>query len=189
MSFFQIYTLIEYSLVVFYNICTPTHKAPSYSWRTGPDEIGQKGINQPTLNLTSSTKNSNLKFPKIFNRKCMSFHIFEGLEQYSTQGRIKNGETGNCSGAPAGSGPPWWNLFAAYKILIWKIFVINIVHSTRMQLYIIFLCCVKYQGPQQQLISLQVWLSASFCNRYWKVYKYFLFCSMQIYLIFLVTFY
>jgi len=50
---------------------------------------------------------------------------------------------------------------------------------------LIFLCCVKYQGP---LISLQVWLSASFSNCYWKAYNYFRFCSMQIYLIFLLTF-
>ena len=31
------------------------------------------------------------------------------------------------------------------------------------------ICCVKYQGdkgPQQQLIYLQVWLSAIFSNRY-----------------------
>jgi len=35
---------------------------------------------------------------------------------------------------------------------------------------IIFLCYAKYQGdkgPQQQLIYLQVWLSARFGNRYW----------------------
>jgi len=57
-----------------------------------------------------------------------------------------------------------------------------------LQFYIIFLCCVKYQVPQQQLIYLQIWLSASFCNRYWIAYKYFWFCSMQIYLISLVTF-
>jgi len=60
--------------------------------------------------------------------------------------------------------------------------------DTRIKLYIIFLCCVKYQGPQQQLISLQVWLFASFSNRYWIAYKYFRFCWMQIYLISLVTF-
>jgi len=44
------------------------------------------------------------------------------------------------------------------------------------------------KGPQQQVTSLQVWLSASFSNRYWKTCKYFQFCSMQIYLISLVTF-
>jgi len=44
------------------------------------------------------------------------------------------------------------------------------------------------EGPQQQLISLQAWLSTSFSNRYWMAYKYFRFCSMQIYLISLVTF-
>jgi len=31
------------------------------------------------------------------------------------------------------------------------------------------------KGPQQQLTSLQVWLSASFSNRYWKTCKYFRF--------------
>jgi len=44
------------------------------------------------------------------------------------------------------------------------------------------------KGPQQQLTSLQVWLSASFSNRYCKTCKYFRFCSIQIYLISLVTF-
>jgi len=32
-----------------------------------------------------------------------------------------------------------------------------------------------YQGPQQQLISRQVWLSDSFSNRYCTTYKYFRF--------------
>ena len=59
------------------------------------------------------------------------------------------------------------------------------------ELYIMFLCYAKYQGdkgPQQQLIYLQVWLSARFSNRYWIAYKYFRFCWMQICLISLVTF-
>jgi len=29
------------------------------------------------------------------------------------------------------------------------------------------------KGPQQQLTSLQVWLSASFSNRYWKTWSIF----------------
>ena len=107
------------------------------------------------------------------------------------QGRIKGGATGAI--APS-SRPqrvlPWWNLFVSNKILVWKISWFR--SDTRIQLYIIFLCCVKYQGvkgPHQQLISLQVWLSASFSNRYWIAYKYFRFCSMQIYLVSLVTFF
>ena len=60
--------------------------------------------------------------------------------------------------------------------------------DTRIQLYIILLCCVKYQGLQQQLISLQVGLFSSFSHRYWRAYKYFRFCSMQMYFILLVTF-
>jgi len=35
---------------------------------------------------------------------------------------------------------------------------------------------LRNKGPQQQLTSLQVWLSASFSNRYWKTCKYFGFC-------------
>jgi len=35
---------------------------------------------------------------------------------------------------------------------------------------------LRNKGPQQQLTSLQVWLSASFSNRYWKACKYFGFC-------------
>jgi len=44
------------------------------------------------------------------------------------------------------------------------------------------------RGRQQQLISLQVRLSASFSNCYWIAYKYFRFCSMQIDLSSPVTF-
>jgi len=43
-------------------------------------------------------------------------------------------------------------------------------------LYYIPICCVKYQGvkgPQQQLIYLQIWLSARFNNRYLIACKYF----------------
>ena len=49
---------------------------------------------------------------------------------------------------------------------------------------------LSIKDPQQELISLQVWLSARFSNRYWITYKYFRFCSIQknIYLISLVTF-
>jgi len=47
---------------------------------------------------------------------------------------------------------------------------------------------LNIKGPQQQLISLQVWLSAGFSNRYWIACKYFRFCWLQIYLISLVTF-
>ena len=47
---------------------------------------------------------------------------------------------------------------------------------------------LSIKGSQQQLISLQVWLSANFSNPYWIACKYFRFCSMQIYFISLVTF-
>ena len=47
---------------------------------------------------------------------------------------------------------------------------------------------LSIKGPWQQLISPQVWLSARFSNRYWITYKYFRFCSIQIYLVSLVTF-
>jgi len=42
--------------------------------------------------------------------------------------------------------------------------------------------------PQFGTAALQVWLSASFSNRHWIAYKYFRFCSTQIYLISLETF-
>ena len=35
---------------------------------------------------------------------------------------------------------------------------------------ITFLRCFKYRGSQQQLISLQVWLSVTFSDRYWIAY-------------------
>jgi len=40
--------------------------------------------------------------------------------------------------------------------------------DTRVQLCIISYVTLSIRGPQQQLISLQVWLSASFRNRCWK---------------------
>ena len=47
---------------------------------------------------------------------------------------------------------------------------------------------LSIKDPQQQLNSLQVWLSTSFSNRYWIAYKYFRFCSRQMYFMSLVTF-
>ena len=47
---------------------------------------------------------------------------------------------------------------------------------------------LSIKSPQQQLISLQVWLFASFSNRYWIAYRHFRFCSMQIYFISLLNF-
>jgi len=81
---------------------------------------------------------------------------FEPLCQFLAQSRggLSEGDGCNCPGPPAARGPPWWNLFVSNKILVWKISWFR--SDTRLQLYIIFLCCVKYQGPQQQLISLQV---------------------------------
>ena len=55
------------------------------------------------------------------------------------------GQRGQLPQAPAGRGPPWWNLFVSNIILLWKIPWFR--SDTRIQLYIIFLCCVKYQGP------------------------------------------
>jgi len=78
------------------------------------------------------------------------------------QDRIRSRATGAITqGTPPQGGHPWWNLFISNKILVWKIFATQKLQYTRIQLYIIFLCCVKYQRPQQQLISLQVLLSAS----------------------------
>ena len=120
-----------------------------------------------------------------------SFSWTKGLEplcQFRAQSRagLRGSNGGNCPGPPAARGIRWWNLFVSNKILVWKISWIR--SDTRMQLYVIFLCCIKHQGPQQQLISPQVWLSVSFRNRYWVAYRYFRFCSMQIYFISLLNF-
>ena len=71
-------------------------------------------------------------------------------------------------------------------MLVSKIFVIRMRYKNT-TLYYIPIVVLSIKGPQQQPISLQVWLSASFNNRYWIAYKYFRFCSKQIYLISLVT--
>jgi len=78
---------------------------------------------------------------------------------YHTQGRIKGGTMGAIApGPPLEGGPPWWNLFVSNKILVWKIPWFR--SDTRMQLYIIFLCCVECQGLPTGIDSLQVCLSA-----------------------------
>ena len=59
------------------------------------------------------------------------------------QGRIKGGAMGAIApGPPLEGGPPWWTLFVSNKILVWKIPWFR--SDTRIQLYIIFLCCVNY---------------------------------------------
>jgi len=99
----------------------------------------------------------------------------------------KGGKGSNCPG-PRCKGAPVMKFIVSNKILVWNIFAIQKRYKLTTLLYIIFLCFVKYQGHRQQPISLHVWRSASFSNRYWIAYKYFRFCSMQIYLISLVTF-
>ena len=52
-------------------------------------------------------------------------------------------------------------------MIVWKIFVIQKWYKkTTLLLYSYVALSIK--GPQQQLISQQVWLSASFSNRYWR---------------------
>jgi len=87
------------------------------------------------------------------------------------QGRIKAGQRRQLPPAPRCKGVPVMKFMFQIKYSF-ETFSSFRSH-TGIQLCIIFLCCVKYQGPQQQVISLQVWLSASFSNRYWKTYKYF----------------
>jgi len=67
---------------------------------------------------------------------------------------------------PLQGGPPWWNLFVSNKLLVWKIFVIQkrYKNTTILISYVV----LSIEGPQQQLITLQVWPSASFSNHYWK---------------------
>ena len=109
-------------------------------------------------------------------------YVFFNFYFASHQGRIKGAQRGDCPGPPVAKGPPWWNLFVSNKILVSKIFVIQ--NNSILYSYI----PLSIKGPQQQLISLQVWLSASFSNRYWIACKYFRFCSVQICLVSLVTF-
>ena len=114
-----------------------------------------------------------LKNWPLFGQKFSNFG--QSIQQHSHVSRagLRAGNGGNCPRPPAGRGPPWWNLFVSNKILVWKI--------PR------FRSDTSIKGPQQQLISLEIWLSASLSNRCWIAYKYFRFCSIQRYLISLVT--
>ena len=56
------------------------------------------------------------------------------------KGRIKGGIF---PGPPTARSPRWWNLIVSNKILVWKIVVVQKRYNSA----IIFLCCVKYQGP------------------------------------------
>ena len=98
-----------------------------------------------------------------------------------SQGRIKRGgQRGQLPRAPRCKGPPVMKFLCFKENTRWK----NFCESEAIQEYnstIIFLyVALSIRGPQQQLYSLQLWLSASFSNRYWITYKCFRFCSMQI---------
>jgi len=96
------------------------------------------------------------------------------------QGRIK---WGGATGAIA----LWGNLFVSNKMLVWKIFVIQKRYNNT-TLYCIPMLRLSVRSPQQQLISLQVWLSAGFSNRNWIWVFSVLFNANTVYLISLVTF-
>jgi len=72
---------------------------------------------------------------------------------------LRGGNGSNLPRPPAGRGTPWWNLFVSNKILVSKIPWFR--SDTRIQLYILFLCCVKYQGP---LTAIDFSTSLTFCQ-------------------------
>jgi len=134
-----------------------------------------------TFNVSNRRENMFVHFKLFIHMHLYEpFHATNGVkpEEYWVQGRIKGGGNGGkYPGIPAARGPPWWNLFVANKLHVWKIFVIQKRYNNTTVYYI----ALSIRGLQQQLISLQVWLSVSFSNRYWIPYEYFWFCSMQIY--------
>jgi len=76
--------------------------------------------------------------------KSVSFEIGLPIFTYGRAG-LRGEQRGQLPRAPRWKGPSRWNLFASNKILVWKNPWFR--SDTRIQLYIIFLCCVKYQGP------------------------------------------
>jgi len=109
--------------------------------------------------------------------------LWPGTSLNRKKGRVRAGLRGGGNGGNSS----WWNLLVSNKIIVRKIFVIQKrFKNTTLPLYSNVALSIKV--PQQQLISLQVWLSASCSNRYWIAYKHFRFFSVQIHLILLVTF-
>ena len=79
-----------------------------------------------------------LRTPKI----CLLLHLCTHM----TLRAGLRGARGAIAPGPRCKGDPlWWNLFVSNKILVWKISWFR--SDTRIQLYIIFLCCVKYPRP------------------------------------------
>jgi len=85
---------------------------------------------------------------------------------FPPQGRIKGEQRGKLPRAPSCKGDlPGWNLFVSNKILLERFRDSEAIQEYNSILYSYVALSIK--GPQQQLISLQVWLSASFSNRHW----------------------
>jgi len=102
------------------------------------------------------------------------------------QGRIKGKATGAIAPATRWKGDPRDEIYLfQMKYSFEKFRDSEAIQEYNSILYSYVALSIK--GPQQQLISVQVWLSASFSNRYWIAYKCFRFCSIQTYLISLVT--
>ena len=97
------------------------------------------------------------------------------------QGRIKGGGNGgNCPGPSAPRGPPWWHLFVLNKVFVWKIVVIQ---KRRKNTNSIFRCCLSIINEFSASL-----ISSRFSSVITTEYKYFRFCSMQIYLNFSCNF-
>ena len=86
---------------------------------------------------------------------------------YFKQGRIKGEQRGQFP-RPR-KGPPRDEIYFFQIKYPFK----NIVIQKRYKNTTLYYIPLSIKGPQEQLISLQVWLSASFGNRYWIAYKYF----------------
>ena len=95
------------------------------------------------------------------------------------QVRIKGkGNGGNCPGPSAPRGPPWWHSFVLNIIFVWKIVVIQEIQEDNS----ILRCCVKYHQCFLCKFDLLPVLVIT------AEYKYFRFCSMQIYFNFACNF-
>jgi len=87
----------------------------------------------------------------------------------SVRARLRKGNGSNCPGPSPPRRTPWWHLFVLNKIFVWKIVVIQKRYKNT---YSIFRCYLSIINEFDFLPVLVITTE----------YKYFRFCSMQIYL-------
>ena len=89
--------------------------------------------------------------------------------QVATRAGLRGGQRGKLPRAPQFKGAPRYEIYLfQIKYSFEKFRNSEAIQEYNSILYSYFALSIK--GPQQELISLQVWLSARFSNRYWIAY-------------------